>query len=127
MQPAYLSKKKHLHIVRAINKYGLTNFTIVILEFVHTNVPGLKLDLAENKWIALLNPEYNILKFAFSSLGFKHNEDTKTLISNMKKGVKLSIETKQKMSESKKGINNSFFGKTHTEKTKAQFKAIALN
>lgn len=45
----------------------------------------------------LLKPEYNILKIAGSSLGFKHSE-----------------KTRAQMSINNTGINNPFYGKKHT-------------
>lgn len=49
----------------------------------------------------LFNTEYNILKTAGNSLGFKH-----------------SLEAKQKISEARSGTNHPLFGKSHSEETK---------
>ena len=43
------------------------------------------------------SPEFNILKVAGSSLGFKHSEATKKLMSQLAKGRKISPETLIKM------------------------------
>jgi hypothetical protein len=50
-QPAYLTNKKHLLIIRALIKYGLLNFSIVILEYVNSESITLREDLnkAETK------------------------------------------------------------------------------
>jgi len=48
-----------------------------------------------------LRPIYNILLTA--SLGFHHSEESRT-----------------KMSRAQQGAKNAFFGKTHTEETKAK-------
>ena len=53
-----------------------------------------------------LNPRYNTLKIADSSLGHKHTEKTKTLISKSLKG----IYVKEK---------SALYGRTHSEETKA--------
>lgn len=86
-------------IVKAIEKYGLENFELLILEFCEKN----ELISREDYFIQLYNPTYNILKKAGSLLGYKHNP-----------------ESLNKMSESQKGVNHYFYGKTHTEETRAR-------
>ena len=54
----------------------------------------------EQYYIDVLKPKYNILKLAGSSLGFKHKEETKKLMS--------INNTKEK---------HPFFGKNHNEKS----------
>jgi group I intron endonuclease len=68
---------------RAINKYGLENFTFFIIEyypgFIHKeDLKSAHLELLsiETKFINLLNPAYNILTTGGSSLGYKHNKET---------------------------------------------------
>jgi group I intron endonuclease len=68
----------------AINKYGLENFYFLILEYysglvVKENLKKSHLHLLalENKWLAVYSPEYNILKEATSSFGYKHSVETK--------------------------------------------------
>lgn len=85
----------------------------------------------------------NILQMAGSSLGFKHSEETKALISLANSGINhplygkkhlaetlakmseshkgkiLSTETKALMSEAKSGKNHFNFGKTISAETKA--------
>lgn len=63
----------------------------------------------ETFYIQLLNPEYNILSFGTSSLGFKHSEEIKnkinyndhrrSLIAKVNKGLNLSESTKNKLRE----------------------------
>lgn len=61
----------------------------------------------------MLNPSYNILKYAYSSDGYKH-----------------TLEAIQKISLAKKGKftkeDNSFYGKTHTEEVKELMSRVAL-
>jgi group I intron endonuclease len=71
-------------LLRAINRYGIQNFSFHILEyfkgFVHKenlNLNHLKLLERETFFINSLKPIYNILTIAGSSLGFKHTEQTR--------------------------------------------------
>jgi group I intron endonuclease len=70
-------------LCRAIKKYGLENFSFFILEyypgFIHKeNLKSahLKLLSIETKYINQLNPVYNILTLAGSSIGYLHNVET---------------------------------------------------
>lgn len=107
--------RTNLYVVRALSKYGLSNFSLVILEYTSSE----DLIACEQKWIDLLKPEYNtnptagsIEKMCIAGLGRKHTE-----------GVRLA------MSESRKGKNNPFFtlGKTHSDQSLALIKAAANN
>lgn len=68
------------HLQRAFNKYGIDNFTFIILEFV----PNIDLLIREQFWIDNLKPEYNSRPTAQNMLGFQHSKETKTLISQQK-------------------------------------------
>jgi group I intron endonuclease len=122
---SYLTSKKQLIISRALIKYGYSGFSLEILEFCE------KSDLLEREqyYLDLLKPEYNILKIAGSSLGFKQSEDTKAKISKSLKGIYVgknsalfgrvhSEETKALMSIKKLGDKNHNFGRTLSEETK---------
>jgi group I intron endonuclease len=111
-------------IVKAINKYTLNNFSLTILEYVPERELAV---IQEQYWIDLIKPEYNILKFAGSSLGYKHTEESIEKMRNSALGRKHTEEVKSFMSESRKGENNSFFGKKHTQETINLFKATAAN
>lgn len=91
----------------ALLKYGILNFTLHILEYCS------KEDLLskEQYYLNLLTPEYNVLKYAYSLLGYKHTEDTldklrskiisddhKKLLSSIHKGKTVNEETKNKLS-----------------------------
>ncbi len=56
----------------ALIKYGHKNFTLEILEYCDP----ISLIDRENHYFKLLEPEYNILKSAYSLLGFKHSQET---------------------------------------------------
>lgn len=111
-QPWYLKSRTSLYILRAILKYGLINFSLVILE--HTDRDNLI--KCEQKWIDLLKPEYNLNQIAGNSLGYKH---TPKSLENMRNRV-ISAETRFKMSQSaiarleREGKLSHFEGKKHT-------------
>lgn len=99
-------------IHKALLKYGYSNFSLTILEFVDLNglTPRSKvfrqiLLEREQHYLDSKKPEYNILEVAGSSLGFK-----------------LSEETRLKMSVSKKGLPSHRKGEKHTESSKSVMK-----
>lgn len=47
-----------------------TNFSLLILEYCEES---LLIELGRY-WLDLLEPDYNVLKFAYRSTGYKHNE-----------------------------------------------------
>lgn len=105
---------------RAINHHGIENFYFIIYEYFpgiilkdNLKTENLKLLARETEIINELNPEYNILKIAGNSTGFKHTEETKTLmkenfsetrknlIKNLNLNKDLSDETRDKISKSR--------------------------
>lgn len=96
-------------ICYALVKYNYNNFSLSILEYCDKD----KVITREQYYLDLLNPSYNILKYAYSSDGYKH-----------------TLEAIQKISLAKKGKftkeNNSFYGKSHTEEIKALMSQTAL-
>jgi len=73
--------------------------------------------------------EYNILEKAGSSIGRKHSDKTKQILSDAKKGEKNpnfgktinhSDETKQILSEANKGKNHPNYGKTLSDETRTK-------
>jgi len=92
----------------AIKKYGLSNFKKEIIEYC---VSKEDLDIKEQYWIKTLStitPQgYNIcLGGNQTTRGFKHSEKSRNKMSLAKK-------------ESYKGQGNPFYGKRHTEESKA--------
>lgn len=51
----------------------------------------------EQKYIDIYKPELNTYPKAMSALGYKHTEYTKSLMSELRKGDKISLETKTKI------------------------------
>jgi group I intron endonuclease len=66
----------------AILKHGIAKFKLEILEYC-SQKNCIKL---EQEYMNSLKPEYNILKVAGSSLGYKHDDEAKKQISDAKKG-----------------------------------------
>lgn len=65
-----LKNKTPIH--NALLKYGYSNFRLEILEYCIREEAISR----EQYYFDLLKPDYNILKIAGSSLGYKHREDT---------------------------------------------------
>lgn len=82
---------------RAIQKYGLSKFSIEILEYCDMHI----LIEREQYYLKIINQKYNINPIAGSSLGAKHSE-----------------ETRKKMSAAQLGEKNHNFGKIFSESTK---------
>ena len=74
--------EKDLVIYRAIKKYGHNMFALCLLEICGDTKKILKKDLLDREqwFLDTLKPTYNVLKFADSSMGFKHTEETKLIM-----------------------------------------------
>jgi group I intron endonuclease len=70
----YSVNKSSLPLYRAILKYGTSNFAFLVLQFCKED-ENTCLGL-EQYYLDYYQPEYNILKQAGSSQGFKHNDET---------------------------------------------------
>jgi group I intron endonuclease len=88
-------------------KHGHNNFTLEILEYC---IPD-ELIKREQYYLDLIKPEYNILKNAYSLLGFKHSDETiaklklksiseehKKILSSVHLGKEVSQEIRDKLS-----------------------------
>lgn len=100
--------KTHI-ICKALIKYGYSNFQLAILEYCAPE----KCIEREQCYFDKLNPEYNILKTAGWSLGFKHSEETLVKFRNRKH----SEETRAKISAGQ-------IGNKRSEETKAKLRAF---
>lgn len=133
----YLNNANNV-IHRAILKYNHDNFSLYILEYC---LPDKLIERGQY-YLQTLNPEYNILKIAGSSLGFKHSEEIAMRISEAQKGEnnsmygrsgvnspkygeKHSEETLLKISTAMKGENNPFFNRNHSQESCAKLAAKA--
>lgn len=107
-------KNHNMPIVKAILKYGQDNFAVLIVEFVDVK----NLTIRETFYITEILPYYNVLKQGYSSLGFKHTEETKKMLSNVAKNRTQSDKTKVLISRALVGENNPFYGKQHSTESK---------
>lgn len=111
------------YISNSILKYGHNYFAVLILELVESN-DHTKTNLLnrEQYYIDLLKPILNLNPIAGSSLGFKHSDETKALLTSLRTGKSLSEKTKQLLSELFSGELNPFWGKTHNLDTLTRMK-----
>lgn len=108
--------KSNVLLQNAINKYNLQDFIFIV--FSEEYCEPDKLLSREQFYLDELKPDFNILKTAGSSLGYKHTEESLAMMSLANSGdnhpmfgKKRSEETKLLMSLSKIGENNPMFGR----------------
>ena len=113
---AFLKSKQNsnMPIVKALLKYDQSNFSLWILEYADYST----LTIRETFYITLIMPYYNVLKQGYSSLGYKHTEETKNLLSKLAKNRIHSDETKTLIAKALVGENNPFYNKNHSTETK---------
>nr|YP_010029628.1 hypothetical protein J2C28_mgp28 [Beauveria lii]QOU11069.1 hypothetical protein [Beauveria lii] len=100
-------KRNPRPIHAALLKHGHDNFTLKILEYCKPD----ELIKREQYYLDLMKPEYNILKNAYSLLGFKHSDETiarlklksiseehKKILSSGHLGKQVSQEIRDKLS-----------------------------
>lgn len=133
-----LNIKDHCNIKlqRFVNKYGIDSIDFEVMEVCRKD----ELAQIEQIYIDLLKPYFNICQFAQNSIGYKHTEESKRLMSLSKKGNKsslgrvLSQETKDKIAlkAKQRGLHPAFImasnlakiGKHHTKEHRRK---VALN
>ena len=108
------NKNANMPIVKALLKYGQSNFTFLILEYVEPQT----LTIRETFYITHVTPYYNVLKQGYSSLGYKHTEDTKKLLSELANNRTHSDKTKSLITKALTGENNPFYNKSHSTESK---------
>ncbi len=108
-------------VKNAINKYGLSNFKFLILEYYpgiikkeNLKKSHIKLIELETYYITIYKPLYNILPYAYSSLGYKHKPET---IENLK----LNYSEERKLN-----IGNLNRNKIFTEEEKLKLRNLML-
>lgn len=96
-----LKNNKHCNIIlqRKYNKYGKENFIFDVI----SKCPEEYLIKLEQWFIDNLKPKLNLYKIAYSPIGFKHSEETKIKLSNLKKGKSRPKHIMDKLAEFNKG------------------------
>jgi group I intron endonuclease len=114
----FLKSKQNINmpIVKALLKYSQSNFTLLILEYVDIE----SLTVRETFYITSVMPYYNVLKQGYSSLGYKHTEETKKLLSELGKNRTHSEITKSLIAKALTGENNPFYNKNHSMESKVR-------
>jgi group I intron endonuclease len=107
----------NMPITKALLKYDHSNFTLLILEYVEGSATEL-LTARETFFISHIIPYYNVLKQGYSSLGYKHTEETKKLLSELAKNRTHSEKTKGLIARAVTGENNPFYNKSHSIESK---------
>ena len=107
-------KNNNMPIVQALLKYGQEKFAVLIVEYVNIE----NLSVRETYYITHLLPYYNVLKQGYSSIGYKHTEATKQMLSELAKNRTHSDKTKTLISKALVGENNPFYNKNHSMETK---------
>jgi group I intron endonuclease len=118
---SYINSKNSSFINKALIEYGYSNFSLTILEYSDKS----DLIVREQYYFDKLNPQYNILKIAGSSLNFKHSEETKLKISRSLKNFYIKEKSTLISRVSKEDTkifmnlkdNKSFVGKTQSKDT----------
>lgn len=116
LNKAFLKSKQNANmpITKALLKYDYSNFSLLILEYVEL----VNLTIRETFYITQMIPYYNVLKEGYSSLGYKHTEETKKLLSELAKNRTHSEKTKGLIARAVTGENNPFYNKSHSIESK---------
>jgi group I intron endonuclease len=116
LNKTFLKSKQNINmpIVKALLKYDSSNFSLLILEYVE----AVNLTIRETFFIINVSPYYNVLKQGYSSLGYKHTEETKKLLSELAKNKTHSELTKGLIARALTGENNPFYRKSHSIESK---------
>lgn len=118
LNTSFLKSKQNVNmpIVNALLKYTHSSFSLWILEYVEVN----NLAIRETFYITNLIPYYNVLNQSYSSLGYKHTEETKALLSELARNRIHSEETKALIARALTGENNPFYNKSHSMESKVR-------
>ncbi len=136
-----LRNNKHhsKYLQRIYNKHGVESLEFDVLEIIelpdNLDVEVVKALLLEHEqvWLDDRKPVMNSTPTAGSTLGFKHSDETKTLISQILRERPLaSAETRAKLSAAKSGhevsgetrelLRQANVGKKHTEESKEKMR-----
>lgn len=110
-------------IKRAILKYGHHNFIVAILEYCPISI----LDEREQFWLDELKPEYNILKFARSTRGYKHTLASLIKMRGKRPGFSPSLENRIKIGKAANRIYTQDYRDLVSEREGNKIYAFDLN
>jgi group I intron endonuclease len=116
LNKSFLKSKQNCNmpINKALLKYDHSNFTLWIIEYV----PIKHLVIKETYYITSVIPYYNVLKEGYSSIGYKHTEETKKLLKKLATNRIHTDLTKSLISKALVGENNPFYNKNHSVESK---------
>jgi len=103
-------------INKALLKYGYSQFKLEILEYCDRKELAKK----EQYYMDLISPEYNVLKTAYSSLGYKHTEKTLVKIQSNFKKLNLSKSVRVTVTNLETNVSTEYVSlreaaKSHSE------------
>ena len=133
-----INKNRHInhHLINSFKTYGIENFEIKILYKCKVDYLLFFEDYFINKYQSNINKNgYNQTLTSYSPFGYKHTEEAKIKMKELKIGIKLSKdhidkiiksrkgykhseETKNKISKKNSGSNNGMYGKKENEEHK---------
>ena len=116
LNKTFLKNKQNINmpIIKALLKYEPDNFSLSIIEYADFK----HLAVRETHFISTVIPHYNVLKQGYSSLGYKHTQDTMELLSRLAKDRTHSDETKGLIARALTGENNPFYNQNHSVESK---------
>lgn len=122
------SLKRNRPLYRAMRKYGLSNFSIDIIEELPDSTNQELLNQKECEWIVKLNsmvPQgYNLTSGGDGK--YYLSAETKARISTSKQGHQVSEETRKKISETLTGRPGVRRGAIHTDEAKAKISQAGM-
>lgn len=118
------------NLQNAIINWGLNNIVFIVFDFGFSSavVKAPFLEALENLYLQHFPVSYiyNVLTKAYSSIGFKHSDASKRLISLALKGKPLSLKVKENLSKLFSGSKNPFYGKQHSADLKQKLRILHL-
>jgi group I intron endonuclease len=109
-------QNSNMPIVKALLKYDQSHFSLLIVEYVTPEF----LTVRETFYITEVIPYYNVLKQGYSSLGYKHTEETKKWLSELATNRVHTEKTKGLIARALTGENNPFYNKSHSIESKVR-------
>lgn len=110
--------RRNLYHTHIINKYGFKNIDVAKME---CSSEALTFDLERGLIKCLRNMGVNLVNVTDGGegvSGLRHSEQSRAQMSAKRVGKNHRKETKTKMSEVRRGQDNHFFGKRHLDETK---------